>query len=424
MDAARGDYVFFSDDDDTLGPEALQRLTDFAIAHDSDVVIPRTVGRNRGVPSITRTVVDAQDDPALIMSSLAPQKLFSRAFLQRSGVRFAEGHFRLEDHLFVVTAYLRARRVSTYADYPCYYLTYQGGRAHISQQQPDWHAYFASVRACLDRVDEEGGSPETRRVMRSRWMRAEALSRVRGDAYPKLATPQLIDEVRRLLIDRYTAAELAALKPLDRVLANLLVDGRDDDVAAFAAWESSILVSSAATRATVHRDGTVRVALQSSLAIAGTLPDLTDTSGRYPSEGELLQQVASYTGVGVEVQHARTKVRRALQVTHGAGGRTTAVLARGEEPLAAGKWTVVALAGEHRSRRRRPVDQAERLRIAPSPVRVHLQTLGFAGAGQLVLTVQKYVAPAGGPLTTRVLRRLRRVLARQMQAPLLRHNHG
>src|SRR4051794_5879531 len=224
LDAARGEYVFFSDDDDTLGPEALERLVAFASEHGSDAVIPRTVGRNRGVPAITRTVIDAQRTPGLMMSSLAPQKLFRRAFLQDNAIRFAEGHFRLEDHLFVVTAYLRARRVSTYADYPVYYLAYRPGRSHISRQHPDWAAYFRSVRACLDRVDAEMEDEGARRGMRSRWLRVEGLSRLRGDARDRLASPSLLHEVRDLIADRYDAAEIAVLKPIDRMLAALVVD--------------------------------------------------------------------------------------------------------------------------------------------------------------------------------------------------------
>jgi glycosyltransferase involved in cell wall biosynthesis len=418
MDAAAGDYVFFSDDDDTLGPEALERLTDFAIAHGSDVVVPRTVGRNRGVPAITHTVVDAQDEPGLIMSSLAPQKLFRRAFLQEHGIRFVEGHWRLEDHLFVTTAYLRAERVSVYADYPCYYLTFQTGRPHISQQQPDWTAYFRSIRACLDRVDEEARDPRTRRVMRSRWLRAEALSRLRGDGYAKVGTPELVHEVQQLLIDRYDADDLADLKPIDRMLACLLLDGRDEDVAALAAWESSAVVTSEVTAARVDADGTVRIELRSTLAVDGSLPDATGSERRYPAEHELLAQVSEYTQIGVELQHGGTRVRRPLRVTHTEGGGTRAELVPGDEPLATGKWTVIALAGEHRTRRRRAADAAPAVRIAPG-ARLGGETYAFLNTGKLVLRVARYVPPAPVALRTRVRRRVRRLLPKDFRVPRL-----
>src|SRR3954471_10281856 len=39
IDNARGKFVYFVDNDDWLGPEALKRLYDFAVANSSDVVV-------------------------------------------------------------------------------------------------------------------------------------------------------------------------------------------------------------------------------------------------------------------------------------------------------------------------------------------------------------------------------------------------
>ena len=41
--ASRGRYVFFADSDDQLAPSALRALYDFAVAHGSDVVVPKVV---------------------------------------------------------------------------------------------------------------------------------------------------------------------------------------------------------------------------------------------------------------------------------------------------------------------------------------------------------------------------------------------
>ncbi|WP_158590124.1 glycosyltransferase family 2 protein [Amnibacterium setariae] len=405
IDHARGDYVFFSDDDDTLGPEALERMAAFADEHRSDVVIPRTVGKNRGVPAITRTVVDAQREPALIMSSLAPQKLFRRAFLVEQGIRFREGHFRLEDHLFVSTAYLRATRVSTFADYPCYYLAYQTGRPHISQQQPDWHGYFGSVRACLDGVDAECRDPEVARVMRSRWLRVEALSRLRGVGYEKNASPSLVEEVRSLLVDRFPVEELQALKPIDRMLALLLVEGRVEEAEALAHWESSLSVATEVTSAKVERGGTVRIALRSALQPGSPLPRVTSDRVRYPSGAELLEHVAGYTRIGVELQQAKTKVRRPLEVAYGAEGESVATLAVGAEPLVPGRWDVLALAGEHRSRRRRAVQAGEGLRLPSRSRRVGAMALGFTDVGRISIRVQRFTPTSFARRAARKLRR-------------------
>ena len=45
--SARGDYVFFLDQDDTLGPEALERMVATADRNASDMVIGKMVGNGR-----------------------------------------------------------------------------------------------------------------------------------------------------------------------------------------------------------------------------------------------------------------------------------------------------------------------------------------------------------------------------------------
>ncbi|GAA2749625.1 glycosyltransferase family 2 protein [Amnibacterium kyonggiense] len=416
MDAAHGEYVFFSDDDDTLGSEALERLAAFADAHGSDVVVPKTVGRNRGVPSIPRTVVDAQADPALLMGTLAPQKLFRLAFLRDRGIRFQEGHFRLEDHLFVVTAYLRARRVSVYADYPCYYLAYETGRAHISQQQPEWHGYFGSIRACLDRVDEEAVDTEQRRIMRSRWLRVEVIARLRGDGWAKLGSPELLHEAHRLLVERYDDADFHRLRTLDRLTAELVLAGRDDDIAAVARWETGLQVSTVATDVRVEADGGVRIELRSELVTTAPLPDLADPAGRLPSAEAVLQQVAAFTRIGVELQHTGTLVRRTLRVEQRGDGVAVATPKPGDPPVEDGTWAVIALAGEHRSRRRRPVAAARGLRVADARRTVGTRTVQFIKRPQVALQARPVGTPNPMGLVPRVARRLRRTVARVLRS--------
>jgi glycosyltransferase involved in cell wall biosynthesis len=411
LDAARGEYVFFSDDDDTLGPEALERMVAFAAEHDADVVIPRTVGVDRSVPAITRTVVDAQEEPALIMSSLAPHKLFKRAFLLSNDIRFVEGPFRLEDHLFVVTAYLRARRVSTYADYPVYYLHFRPKRAHISKQATDWSSYFGSVRACLDRVDAEAKDERTARVMRSRWLRVEGLARLRGDSYEKLASPDLMREVGALIRDRYGDEDLAALKPLDRMYAVLLADHHEDRIEDLARWEAAVAVTSTVTDVQLSRTGVLTIQLRSALS-SGPPPMVEGgDEQRYPTEQALLDQVAGFTKVGAELLHTRTKTRRPFRVVQNGDGRTTAELKLAGEPLAGGSWTLLALAGEHRTRRRRPVEIEPEAVIPAGHLRVGDRRIAFVVDQGLHLEVTRAVATPMAALLMRVERRLRRALA-------------
>src|SRR3954463_1714486 len=80
IDNARGEFVYFVDNDDWLGPEALERLYAAARRDDADVVMGRVVGHGKQVP---RTVF-ARDRHAIAFDSpyllrlLTPHKLFRR----------------------------------------------------------------------------------------------------------------------------------------------------------------------------------------------------------------------------------------------------------------------------------------------------------------------------------------------------------
>ena len=119
--ASSAEHVFFLDQDDALGPEALERMLAMADRYRSDIVIGKMVGHGRGVPTrlfrITRGRATLADTP--LIDSLTPHKLFRRGFLEQHGLRFPEGRRRLEDHVFVVKAYFLADVISVLADYPC-----------------------------------------------------------------------------------------------------------------------------------------------------------------------------------------------------------------------------------------------------------------------------------------------------------------
>jgi poly(ribitol-phosphate) beta-N-acetylglucosaminyltransferase len=48
---ATGDYIFFVDGDDYMGEEALARMEEKILQYDSDIVVGKYVGINRGVPT-------------------------------------------------------------------------------------------------------------------------------------------------------------------------------------------------------------------------------------------------------------------------------------------------------------------------------------------------------------------------------------
>src|SRR5689334_23982007 len=107
---ADAEYVYFVDQDDWLGDEALERMVRFGRSNGSDIVIARQAGHHRRVAKelFERTLPSATLFDAPLMSSLTPHAMFRKQFLDAHGLRFPEGRRRLEDHVFVTRAYLLA----------------------------------------------------------------------------------------------------------------------------------------------------------------------------------------------------------------------------------------------------------------------------------------------------------------------------
>lgn len=156
LQAARGDYVFFADPDDEFGgPEALQRLVDFADQHNSDVVVPKMVAKgNRSYGQSRYAVTQIDADLATCFTTLTPQKLFRRSFLTDEEIRFPEGETRLEDGQFLSKAYFLAKRVSILTGYDFYYLFTRPNQDHLSARPKDPRAYVNAVEIMSENVEK------------------------------------------------------------------------------------------------------------------------------------------------------------------------------------------------------------------------------------------------------------------------------
>jgi glycosyltransferase involved in cell wall biosynthesis len=246
VDAARGEYVLFVDNDDFLGDEALARLHATAVRTGADIVQPKVVGRGKKVPLelFRRNLDDARlvRDPLLAL--LAPHKLFRRAFLLERGLRFPEGRRRLEDHVFVVPAYFRARRVAVLADYPAYFwLRHETSRnASDARLGP---AYFDAVREVLDLVEANTEPGAFRDKMLRHWYRVKMVGRLGGPTFlwrPDDERRELFDDVRALTAERFSRAVTEGVTANLRVRAALMRAGHLDGLVALAEWESELRI--------------------------------------------------------------------------------------------------------------------------------------------------------------------------------------
>jgi glycosyltransferase involved in cell wall biosynthesis len=298
LDAARGDFVYFVDNDDWIEREALERLHARAVRNGADVVIGRVVGHRRGFSRdlFRRNVDRARLGRDPILSLLTPHKLFRREFLDREGIRYPEGKRRLEDHPFVLRAYLRAGVISILADYPCYHWMGHPERASASAQRIE-PGYWDNLAEVLDIVEEnvEPG-PERDRLL-SHWYRSKLLTRLGGKrllAYDEDLRAELFADMRALATARFGPAVFGHLGSALRIRARLLEAGRLDGLLALAEAESGL---KADVRVTAMRWQGARLRLE----LAGRLADADGAPFAVRREGGRLRRVLPRDLPGAEL---------------------------------------------------------------------------------------------------------------------------
>jgi glycosyltransferase involved in cell wall biosynthesis len=237
IDRARGEYILFVDHDDWLGAEALQRMTDFARANASDIVIGRYAGHHRGVAKAlfteTRPAATLADTP--LMDSLTPHKMFRTAFLRQHDLRYPEGKRRLEDHVFVTRAYFLAERISVLSDYHCYFHVGRPDAGNAGYQAIEPASYYGYVREVSDLIlaHTEPGLVRDRYLRRQ--LRTELLARLDGrsfQAQDESYRRAVFEQARALALDVMPLSVDAGLAPTLRTKAWLLRENRSADLAA------------------------------------------------------------------------------------------------------------------------------------------------------------------------------------------------
>jgi hypothetical protein len=229
LELASGEYVFFLDADDRLGPEALARMTAMAERNGTEIVLGRQVGTGgRKVPgvfgrTIERTHVLDPDCDLFPRMSMAALQLFRRSLIERAGLRFTEGLLSHEDQLFTAGAYLNATGVSVLADYDCYYWAARDDGSSSTQlggaPTADVHAVAHRAMTLVAEHTEPG---ELRERLHHRYLQLEVFGRLEIRYLDSSADERktMLTGCRDLLDTWLTPGLLARYIPLRRVLAH------------------------------------------------------------------------------------------------------------------------------------------------------------------------------------------------------------
>lgn len=244
-DAAHGEYVMFVDQDDTMEPEALERMYTLGAAHEADVVLGKVISDFRGVNHEvyrhTRPECTVHDAP--LMESLTPHKMFRRQFLVDQQIRYPEGPRRLEDQLYMAKAYFGARAATIVADYVCYRYLRRPDGGNAGSKRFDPAVYYANLREVLDVVDAHTEPGEGRDVFYRRFLRVELLGRLGGSKvlkHPEDHFASLVREVRALLDERFPRSVDAGMGAAMRVRAGVVRQGDQAQILALAKRYNSV----------------------------------------------------------------------------------------------------------------------------------------------------------------------------------------
>jgi glycosyltransferase involved in cell wall biosynthesis len=375
ISAARGEYVFFLDDDDELGSHALERMYAMAVRNGADILIGKMAGHHRGVPKhlffVDRDRATLADSP--LIDSLTPHKLFRRAFIEQHELRFPEGRRRLEDQVFVVTAYFLAETISVLADYTCYYHYWRADRSNASHGRFDPAYYYGFLREVLAIVESHTVPGPFRDRLLQRFARGELLGRLRGRQFiehPEEYRRDLFAKIRAVVEDHIGPSVDEQLAPAQRAQMALLRAGRLDLLVKLAEAELQVTARARIVRLEWTPQGTLSLALDMGLnagherlgverhgdRLLLRVPD--EVAAVLPDDARLVGQPLS--------GHARLVVRRhddsaelimpgsvEQRVEEGSDGHDRVTFAltgeidprtmAGGEPMWAGQWDVVAI---------------------------------------------------------------------------------
>ncbi|HEU4974022.1 MAG TPA: glycosyltransferase family A protein [Baekduia sp.] len=276
MDAARGKYLYFVDNDDWLEDDALERLYDVAERDGADIVIGKIVGQRRSIArELFRRDRSAMSlrEHQMLLSMLTPHKLFRAALIREHGLRYPEGRRRLEDHLFVLQAYFATESVSVLSDYPVYHWVRRDDLTNASNVPPN-RGYWENLVEVAEVVEAQTEPGPYRERLLSHWYKNKILRRVDGhhlSVYDPDFEAQLMADLHELVLPHFPPAVGERMDGVLGIRDRLLRARSLDGLEAAGDVENAIGGRAEITAAGWH-DGTLRLQMEGTMVDADGEP--------------------------------------------------------------------------------------------------------------------------------------------------------
>ncbi len=334
---ATGEFVFFCDNDDYFGPEALERMVTHARAWESDVLLVK-MGQSGGRDIPTR--VFEQELPkadlyaSAVTTTLGPWKLFRRSFIVDHGIRFPED-CSFDDSVFTLHAMLLASTISVANDYDYYYwvLRADGGNISTGSTESLWHKMdrrFLGLERLFALVDDLANREDAELTLLPKLIGEPLPATVRLlPRYEKDEADSWADKYRALLRPHYSPRVADVLRFDVHLMYDVLLQTDDSEGLCsmiktmpgvpenlrFFEEDGKVLCEhlTDAAHPVLVRTEIGPVTLQSILTIKNTLVSASWTHGALTLEGELtLQSGHSCVGadLGIRMQNHLARDRR------------------------------------------------------------------------------------------------------------------
>lgn len=136
INIAQGRYVFFCDNDDYFGLEAVERMVVWLNEWSPDILLVKmgeTGRKNYPRSMFEESCPDVDLYTSNVIRTLGPWKAYRRQLLVENDIRFPED-CSLDDSVFTLESYLRAKKISVASDYEYYYWTIREDGGNLSSK--------------------------------------------------------------------------------------------------------------------------------------------------------------------------------------------------------------------------------------------------------------------------------------------------